>query len=427
MSLAAAYGRDDAPDRGTWMEGVLAGFVAAPLLREFVFLSPRRPHAEDSREVVDILIACNGLGILVSQKCQGDNPDARDEEKTTRWVLKEAQNGADQLQGALKHRDNTEIWCDHPVRGRVSFKEGLPAIRHAVVIVETFYKIDLEPKAEYLPLELKGVPVSYFSMNDFMNIIHEMRTLPEIIKYLDSRRALPQAEIRHVGEEGWLFMSYLYGNATFPSPLSREIAHAEVKRNHPRVDQMWKKKRQLDEEGKFLESIAHELSNRDPMLPKELESYYEPADNRQGYLKIQAALSDTTLADRVKFSRFFKKILTSRHGRKEGISFAACGSESQPDIEFVFGWSKRIERKKLLGLMHELASGASSHYDRSRCLVVINRDKAGHEFVYFERNRPPSENEQKCAEVHFAHLRTTREAYSSFTGDVKAAISSEGL
>ena len=42
-----------------------------------------------------------------------------------------------------------------------------------------------------MPLEIDSVPISYLSVNDFLNVLVEVRTINDLILYLESRNYLP--------------------------------------------------------------------------------------------------------------------------------------------------------------------------------------------------------------------------------------------
>ena len=44
--------------------------------------------------------------------------------------------------------------------------------------METWRPVDLNQIADELPLEYLGVPLTYMSINDFLNIVWQLRTLP---------------------------------------------------------------------------------------------------------------------------------------------------------------------------------------------------------------------------------------------------------
>src|ERR1700688_2933816 len=76
-----------------------------------------------------------------------------------------------------------------------------PDIIHGIALVETWRPVDLNQIADKLPLEYLGVPLTYMSINDFLNIVWQLRTVPEILEYLNARRELPSDCLRMVGDE----------------------------------------------------------------------------------------------------------------------------------------------------------------------------------------------------------------------------------
>jgi hypothetical protein len=178
-------------------------------VREFVFRSPQTLDNGIQKEVVDLLVAHGDTAILVSQKCQED-PSARTGAKASSWARKAAKAAASQLCGALRTaKEKKVVWCEHSRRRHVQFSQGLPKIAHAIVTVEVFEGIDIEPAAADLPLDFQGVPITYLSLNDFLNLTAELRTTPELLAYLNARRSLPPCDLRVIGAEKSLFEFYL--------------------------------------------------------------------------------------------------------------------------------------------------------------------------------------------------------------------------
>jgi hypothetical protein len=60
------------------------------------------------------------------------------------------------------------------------------------VAVETFRPVDLHAAASDLPLVQDTTPLTYVSLSDFMNVVTQLRTVPELLRYLDARRKLPE-------------------------------------------------------------------------------------------------------------------------------------------------------------------------------------------------------------------------------------------
>jgi hypothetical protein len=193
--------------RTEWAERHVEDFLSLPLVREFVFRSPQSLDKVIQKEVVDFLVAHGNTAILVSQKCQED-PSSRIGARAASWARKAAKGAASQLCGALRRADGQPIWCEHSRRGRVEFPNGLPKIDHAIALVEMLERVDLEPDAKHLPLEFQGTPITYLSLNDFLNLAVNLRTSSELLEYLDVRRSLPSSDLRVIGDERPLFECY---------------------------------------------------------------------------------------------------------------------------------------------------------------------------------------------------------------------------
>jgi len=52
------------------------------------------------------------------------------------------------------------------------------------------------------------VQITYLSINDFLNLLVQLRTVSELLEYLNARRALPVAALHTVGDEKPLFELY---------------------------------------------------------------------------------------------------------------------------------------------------------------------------------------------------------------------------
>ncbi len=183
-----------------------------PLISEFVFRSPKHNDPTE-KEVIDHLIVHKGQSILVSQKAQ-ENPEKRNIESNERWVLKNVKSALKPICGAINKPDERPKWCDHPRRGRVEFAV-LPSIVHGIALAETWYPVDLGSAASDLPLDYLDVPLSYLSINDFLNLVVQLRTVPELLEYLNARRSLPVTTLRIMGDEMCLFELYLMNGGKF--------------------------------------------------------------------------------------------------------------------------------------------------------------------------------------------------------------------
>jgi hypothetical protein len=395
----SATEKAEALSRTRWAELHVENFVSPAFVSEFVFRSPQTIDGKLQREVADLLITRDEQAILVSQKCQED-PDSRKPDKVPAWAQKQAAGAVAQLRGALRRVDDaSEIWCDHPRRGRVAFSDGLPRISHAIAAVEVFQRVDLQSD---LPLEHQGTPISYLSVSDFLNLTQQLRTVPEVIRYLDERRSLPEAELRIIGAEQVIFDYYLLLNGSLAGFTSR--GHA-AKVLADRGDDLYGAivaKAERDGYARALEHVADQLSGRHPQyadgLTQAVLDRYEPTHERRTYLKMQEVLAGMQLAERAELGRMFEDAIRKRKaGEGRGFTFAAARIGSQPDWVFVlgsFGESSTFTRERLLSAFDPLTTEAMKHYSRSRCLVIVDRDGKSYEVAMAElMSRPPAEGE----------------------------------
>lgn len=391
--------------RTDWAEQYVEMLVSMPFISEFVFRSPKR-HKK-GREIADLLISQGETNIVFSQKCQLD-PTSKSVEKNALWVLKSTKIGLSQLQGGLKTFTTEGFWCDHPKRGRVKFSAPLSKIDEAIVLVETRISVDLNTESGAFPLTHSGIPITYLSVDDFLFLVNELRTVPELLWYLKERRALVEADLKVIGDEKNLFPVYILNDRHFDGCTTRADAKKILHLEEKRVTAAIKFKKSNDIYCELLERVAYELSVRDPNLPKELEAYYEPAQNRNGYLKMQLAIADLDLPERMYLGQAFAGILDklANSGRTgSDLVFGAFHSSSKPDWVFVFCSAQNMDRKALIDALSELGHGALANYDKTKCLVVADRDGKSFEVLYLSRTSELTDYQKLMGQAHFAKLK----------------------
>ena len=365
--------------RTRWAEEQSEELLAVPFISEFVFRSPQ-VQDKTQKEVADLLIFHRGKGLLVSQKAQED-PESRGELKNELWALKYAKAAVSQLVGALRS-GHKNIWCDHPRRGRVDFPDGLPSIAHGIVIVEPFRPVDLQSAAADLPLDSGGIPITYMSINDFLNVGTQLRTVPELHAYLDARRDLPESALRCVGDELVLFEYFLlFGTLRLPGGHGEAMQVLESRQ----ADVKALRERMVEHRyySSLLEHVADELATRSPTclegLSPELAALFDPAPMRQSYLRMQEVLTDLTLRERAELGRQFHAVVRNLDGRSQGYTQATAQLDSKPDWIFVFASSKGWDRSGMLRCMGPMIGAALAQYQKLHCMIVTDRDGAGYE------------------------------------------------
>ena len=398
-------------ERGVWAEQYVRDFLALPFISEFVFRGLQALDGKTQKEVADFLIAYPGVGILLSQKTQQD-PLARTPDKTLSWALKESSKAVSQLCGALRSARGKPIWCDHPRRGRVELADGLPQIDHGIVLVEVLQRVDLGLCAADLPLEYRGTPIAYFSLNDFLNIATELRTAPELLAYLDARRILPEADLRTIGDERTLFEFYLLQGGSLAGCVGKADAGVAVAARGDGVRAAVKSKREHDRYGSIIEHVADQLATRRQDfaagLSAEALARYDSPGSRSNYLKMQAVLANLGLRERSEFGRAFFGTAEKLGDSVEGFVCRALHFDSKPDWVFAFGSCAGIPAEELNKRTQVLMLAAMAFFHKKNCLIIIDREGAGYEVGLMSRpSSPSSPTEMAIGERLFGNLRMT--------------------
>jgi hypothetical protein len=396
--------------RTEWAELHVEDLLSAPLFREFVFRSPRTFDGTTEHEVSDFLIHHRGQAILVSQKCQED-PLKRTAAKVDLWARKNAKAAWSQLRRTLNRPPDRAIWCDHIRRGRVEFPAGLPPVLHCIVIVEVFQEVDLSQDADSLPLEYQRTPVTYFGVNDFLNLVAELRTVPELLNYFHAKRALPVAEQRIIGAERDFFPFYLLNAASFAGCVGLSDARITVASRSEQLRRTLRAKAESDFYSGLLEHVADQLATRDPglesSLPEELLNRFDPPDQRIAYLNMQAVLADLGLRERAVLGEAFHNASIKLSEDNQGLTFMAATLDSQPDWVYVLGATKNMDRAELVRLIEPLMRGALAHYNKRRCLLIFDRDGKAYEVAIPRAEFKPSPDDYEVGERAFGRLRIT--------------------
>ncbi|HUE05251.1 MAG TPA: hypothetical protein VMR62_37235 [Bryobacteraceae bacterium] len=397
--------------RTEWAEYRVEEFLSLPFISEFVFRSVRSDVNKKQEEVADFVILHRGACLLIELKCQED-PSSRTAMKAELWARKKAKEGWSQLRRAFTRPRKFPVWCDHPRLGRhVEFRDGLPPIQHGIVLVEVFEPVDLQPEAGGLPLDHDGVPITYLSVNDFLNLAVQLRSVPELMDYLRARLSLPAADLRLIGDEMTLFTLYLLNDGSFAGCDGHGDARIVVADHQDRVRAALEGKFEADRYAYVLEHVADELASRDPKfsegLPPELLSAYDPAANRQNYLEMQAALADLRLRERAELGRALIGSIERVADKRQGLTFRAARFDSMPEWVYVLGASKGVERAELLPRLTVLMGGAMAFYGKRKCLVIVDRDNNGYEVALSRPGVRPTRAHVEAGKRLFGGLRIT--------------------
>ncbi len=401
--------------RTEWAEHHVEEILSIPFVSEFVFQNVRTTEGRKEEQVADFLIFHRAAGLLVEQKCQED-PTSRTGPKLALWARKAAKEGCRQIRRALTRRVDFPVRCDHRRRGRVEFPGGLPPIQHGIVTVEVVEPIDLPHDAKNLPLDYRGTPITYLSVNDFLNLAVQLRSLPELMDYLAARRSLPQASLRRIGDERPLLHFYLLNDGSFAGITGQADAREAIAAQHHRLQDALRRKYEADKYAFLLEHVADELAVRNPEVPKDVPraflAAYDPADRRKNYLEVQAALADLRLRERVELGRGLQGAIDRAEAKGLKLTFRAGQFDSMPEWAYIVAASRNVTRAELLPQMMALLGGAMAFYGKPKCIVIVARDDGGYEVALSRPDANPTQTGMEEGKCLFGRLRVENKALS---------------
>lgn len=397
--------------RTDWAEIFLEEFSSVPLTWENVFRSTEYLD-KTNKEVVDLLLVLRDEGIFISMKCQQD-PKIRKEGKLNNWVNKSALNALKQVEGGIKTSLTRDYWCEHPRRGKVLFKPNEIKIVHAVVIVET---LDIVKLSNEVPLKAKGVPVSYLSVNDFLNIVKELRTIKDIQRYLNKRMSLPKDLQISLGIEKEIFGYYILNKGSFPRAFDSPHLVKNVEDNQELINELIRNKHHNDKNAYIIENVSDALSKRlesyEEGIDKAcLEGYDSPLD-RKNYILMQNELCDLVLDERRQIGSCLFEVmgLVQNNNGQQSPCYKTISLDSKPDFQYVLSASKGIQRKEIIKRSTILIKAALAEYNKKRGMIIsYNQDDDNFEIsliTKYKKTKFDIENGKQF----FAKLRMTDKA-----------------
>lgn len=377
-----------------------------PLTWENVFRSPQYTARLD-KEVVDLLFVLRNRAILITMKCQKD-PEKRTGDALVRWVRKSAKAGLKQLAGGIRTCRSREFWCRHPRRGRVSFEAGEIRPVRVVVLVETLEEVAL---GKDMLLEIDSVPVTYLSLNDFLNIVTELRTFNDLLLYLEARDSMGVLLQRTVAVEKHIFAYYLLRGGWVRAADSLPEVREEIGRSQAEVKDLISARRALNLQGRSIEELSDRLSKRleshESGLSDELALMFDPSSERSNYLSMQDELCDLVLDERRELGGLLDDLVEKavRDGLNEGMVYRASHLDSKPDFLYVFSCSVGLSREDVFKRCHGLIQGGLSFYGKNRGLVAnYTQDRDGYE-VALVRSFAETPGSKRLGIELFSHLR----------------------
>lgn len=390
--------------RTDWAELQIEELLSVPLVSEFVFRSPKH-NDPDEKEVIDHLIVHRGQSIILSQKAQ-DDPAKRSDTRNAQWVLKNIQNALKPIRGVIRNPGDRPKWCEHPRRGRVEF-DALPPIVHGIALAETWRPVDLHPAAPDLPLEYLGVPITYLSINDFLTLVVQLRTVPELLEYLQARRTLPPAALHTIGDEKPLFELYLMNGGNLNGCTGHADARRAIETHADLAAEALARSAEYRYYSGLMEHVADCLTVRDPYyaqgLSDDARALFDPDGSRKNYIILQDVLADLRLRERAELGGALHTVSDRVAGQPQGLAFQAAHFDGREWV-FLFIACKNWEKSALFSIMHGLTGGALAHYRKSNCLIIVDRDGQHYDVALSRPDYKPTAEDATIGEKYFGPL-----------------------
>ncbi len=401
--------------RTDWAEEYLDKFVAIPLAHECVYLRPY--YLPANKELCDFILLLRDRGIMISLKCQED-PSQKTGAKLKAWATKAANKAVDQLKGATRSVKERHFYCNHARRGKVDFQQNFIKLAHLLVLVETFEPVNLDKD---FPLSHSGIPVSYLSTNDFLNLTNELRAFPDMERYLNARKALPFETRKTIGAEQHLYQYFLI-RGSFDACKGLDHAKKHINSRARELHDLQTRKTQADSSALLIEDVADQLAVRHSGyregLSEEMKARFDDPDNRKNYLLMQNELCDLPLPDRRLLGSRFKDIIERLKGTDqiECMAYQTSWIDAKPDFVYVLVSSKGVVRQELLKRCSDLLLGALSFYLKNRGMVIADRDGESYEVQIVTKFQQSPETIE--AGRHFFTERKMRDYPSTFVPEV---------
>jgi hypothetical protein len=329
----------------------------------------------------------------------------RTDEKLNRWIEKETKNAASQIKGAIRTLRERPLWCEHSRRGRVDFEAGYLKPVQALAIMETQPSVAIPTG---LPRVCDGVPISYLSLNDFLNLINELRAFPEIVRYLAQRAGFSEIAQIPLGAERAVYARYLANEGGFGDCRSYdEIVQSLMELS---ISDLFREKQASDRPAEivehFVDSLAERIAHWDDGLTPEQIRGFDASQARSNYLRIQEEFCDLHLCDRRALGHQLSELRSMiDNSKSEDMAYASARFDNKPAMLYVVAAARGIPRRELLQRCHYLLAGGLAYYQKTEGVIVIDRDGQGFEFTLILNFQPLAEH-VALGERFFGKLRT---------------------
>jgi len=350
--------------RGLDMEDLTDQFCKRSFLQDFLFLRPK--IVSTHKELTDLLAILDDKCLCIQIKARGNNTSPLGQ-RFMNWAIKQFVKAGRQSAGATRKVMASEISATHPWRGSVVFHAGDLISVCGISLVEYFGPpFTLAPEVKHQTPG--GIPVHYFSLNDFLNLVDLLGTLPDIIEYLEQRASISDDVGSMIGKERDLYATYLLDGHLRSGLSGRDV---ENRWSHL-IDEKdsFERKRKHNIFVDFYNGLIDELHQRDPdklsYQPPELMKYATPTCDRTSYLEIATRLNKLPYVYRREIGKhiFQTSKLVKKDGRIRGFTYRNLGQS----WVLTFLVTPNMDRTSRIRQLYLSAASAQTQYG---CQSVI--------------------------------------------------------
>jgi hypothetical protein len=244
--------------RGSTVEELTNEFCKRSFLQDFLFLRPERVSIR--KELADLLAILDDKCLCIQIKARGNDPPAW-WQRHDNWAMKQFVKAGRKAAGSVREMATSEVLAIHSWRGSVVFHAGDLNPVCGIALVEYLGQpFVLIPEIKHQTLE--GIPIHYFSLNDFLNLVDILGTLPDIVEYLRQRTLISDDVKCRIGNERGLCATYLLDGHLRPGLSYEEV---ETRWSHLKdVEESFERKRKHNIFVDFYNGIIDELRHQDP-------------------------------------------------------------------------------------------------------------------------------------------------------------------
>jgi len=367
----------------TVVEGVIKHICERPFLNDFIFLRAKR--VDNGNEFTDLLLILDNSCVCVEIKTSNKIRLPND---LINWVNTKLAEAHGQLIEGFDAVMKSSLTAKHGWQGRVTFNTG------AFRVVAGISLIDYTgPPILVTPYDNmhSGIPIHHFSISDFLDIANLLGTLPDIFKYLEQRKLLPEEIRSTIGNEADIIGEYFL-NERLSSSLTLSDIAGKWQYLITKYGPAYERKLRYDEYVLFYNGIIAELHREDAELqknwPKELvKSSDKPRDKRK-YLQIATQLNKLPLIYRRTLG---KRIITAANNA-EKFKKSRCfyGLDNTQQWVYAFLFTLDMDRERRIRNLMQLAATACVKANVKNCIAIacpsVN-SLLGFDYLFYENVR----------------------------------------